>query len=229
MAKILLVEDEANVASFIQKGLSEQGFDVTVANNGETGYMLASEGHFDLIILDIIVPGKNGLDICRDLRQVCSSSTPIIMLSALGSTDQVVKGLETGADDYLSKPFKFQELLARVKVLLRRGQNPMMRAPELTFGDVVVNLDSRKAYRQGKEVRLTNREFDLLIYFLRNPGRVLSRTEILEHVWDINFDMGTNVIDVYVNYLRNKIDRDFSPRIIHTVVGTGYVLSEDPR
>jgi len=227
MNRILLVEDEANVASFISKGLSEKGYDVTVANDGESGFRAATQGDFSLIILDVILPGRNGMDICRDIRKAKGYSTPILMVTALGSTDQVVKGLETGADDYLTKPFKFQELLARVKVLQRRANAPSSANSELTYADVSVNLNARKVYRDTKEVRLSNREFDLLVYMMRNPGRVLSRTEILQQVWEVNFDMGTNVTDVYVNYLRNKLDKEFTNRLIHTVVGKGYMLQAE--
>lgn len=227
MNRILLIEDEANVASFISKGLGEQGYDVTVANDGESGFRAATQGDFNLIILDVILPGRNGMDICRDLRKAKGFGTPILMVTALGTTEQVVKGLETGADDYLTKPFKFQELLARVKVLQRRANAPAASNNELTYADVSVNLNTRKVYRDTKEVRLSNREFDLLVYMMRNPGRVLNRTEILQHVWEVNFDMGTNVTDVYVNYLRNKIDKEFGSRLIHTVVGKGYMLQSE--
>ncbi|MCC5929038.1 MAG: response regulator transcription factor [Cyclobacteriaceae bacterium] len=223
---ILLIEDEHNVASFITKGLEEEGMKVTVSHNGEEGLGLALKGKYDLIILDLILPGLDGLDVCKNLREEKGNETPVIMLTALDSTENIVAGLNTGADDYLPKPFKFQELLARIQAITRRVQkNSNHRV--LTFEDLSLNLDTKVVERAGKIIKLTAREFTLLEYFMRNPQKVLSRLEIFQHVWEVNFDLGTNIIDVYVNYLRNKVDKGFPIRLIHTVVGMGYVMKKD--
>jgi two-component system, OmpR family, copper resistance phosphate regulon response regulator CusR len=223
---ILLIEDEHNVASFITKGLEEEGMKVTASHNGEEGLGLALNGKYDLIILDLILPGLDGLDVCKNLREEKGNETPIIMLTALDSTENIVTGLNTGADDYLPKPFKFQELLARIQAITRRAQkNSNHRV--LSFEDLSLNLDTKVVERSGKIIKLTAREFTLLEFFMRNPQKVLSRLEIFQHVWEVNFDLGTNIIDVYVNYLRNKVDKSFSDRLIHTVVGMGYVMKKE--
>jgi two-component system copper resistance phosphate regulon response regulator CusR len=223
--KILLIEDEPSVASFIKRGLEEQGHEVTQAFDGTSGLQVARQHIFELIILDLILPHLNGLDVCKSLREEGYTQVPILMLTALSTTDDVVIGLEAGADDYLTKPFKFKELLARVNALARRKQiTPNQR--NLQVADLKIDLNAKKVSRSGIHIQLTAREFALLEYFVRNKGRVVSRVDILEQVWDLNFDTGTNVIDVYVNYLRKKIDKNFSPKLIHTVIGMGYVLKE---
>lgn len=223
--KILVIEDEESVSSFIRKGLEEQGYEVVQAFDGTTGLRAVVQNRFDLIILDIILPGMNGLEVCKKLREEGETSVPILMLTALGATEDVVTGLDAGADDYLPKPFKFKELLARVRALTRR-KNLSSTVKQLQVADLEMDLDSKIVKRGDKPVKLTAKEFNLLKYLINNKGRVVSRTDILENVWEVNFDMGTNVIDVYVNYLRNKIDKNFSPKLIHTVVGMGYVLKE---
>lgn len=223
---ILLIEDEHNVASFITKGLEEEGMNVTVSHNGEEGLGLALKGKYDLIILDLILPGLDGLDVCKNLREEQGNETPVIMLTALDNTENIVTGLNTGADDYLPKPFKFQELLARIQAITRRAQkNSNHRV--LSFEDLSLNLDTKVVERAGTIIKLTAREFTLLEFFMRNPQKVLSRLEIFQHVWEVNFDLGTNIIDVYVNYLRNKVDKGFPVRLIHTVVGMGYVMKKE--
>jgi len=234
MKKILLVEDEAHVVSFIKKGLSEEGFEVSVAFEGKTGLQMALENDFDLIILDIMLPEMNGLDICKSIRNE-NQQIPILFLTALGTPENVVLGLENGADDYLVKPFKFIELLARIRNLLRRidGNPSKTRQPEpdsehiYTFQDLKLNDYTKTVTRGGIEVSLTSTEFKLLLYFLKNKNRVLSRMDILEAVWGVDYDLGTNVVDVYVNYLRKKIDTKPDEKIIHTVIGMGYVLKEN--
>lgn len=223
--KILVIEDEQSVSSFIRKGLEEQGYEVTQAFDGSTGLRAAAQHRFDLLILDLILPGMNGLEVCKKLREGGEVAVPILMLTALGATEDVVAGLDAGADDYLAKPFKFKELLARVRALTRR-KNLSNATKQLQVADLEVDLDQKMVSRGDTPIKLTAKEFNLLEYLIRNKGRVVSRVDILENVWEVNFDMGTNVIDVYVSYLRNKIDKNFSPKLIHTVVGMGYVLKE---
>ncbi len=219
--KILLIEDEPGVSAFIKKGLEEQGYQVAVAFDGTTGLSLARKDPVDLLILDIILPQMNGHLVAKTLREE-GYDMPILMLTALGSTDDVVKGLDAGADDYLAKPFQFRELLARTRALTRRRSDSVNRI--LQIDDLTMDLHAKKVQRNDVEIRLTAREFHLLEYLLRNQGRVLSRVDILENVWEMSFDPGTNVIDVYVNYLRKKIDRNQGTKLIHTVVGMGYVM-----
>lgn len=219
--RILLVEDERKVADFIKKGLSEEGYAVDCAADGKEGMFMAEEGDYDLIILDILLPRFDGFQICRRLREKDISS-PIIMLTAVDSTEDKIKGLDTGADDYLTKPFSFEELLARIRALLRRGQSGTQA--KLEVADLILDPRTRQVIRAGKEIKLSNKEYAILEYFMRNPGRVITRTLLSEHVWNYDFESYTNVVDVYVNYLRNKIDRDFKPKLIHTVRGVGYVL-----
>lgn len=230
--KILLVEDEANVASFIRKGLSEEGYEVSLAFDGNTGLSMALAGNFDLIILDIMLPGINGLEVCRAIRKQ-NKQVAVLFLTALGTSENIVIGLETEADDYLIKPFKFIELLARIRTLLRRTEQPLLTTPPSVdeselyrFGDLVVNDYTKTVTRGERSIALTSTEYRLLLLFLKNPRRVLARMDILENVWGVGFDLGTNVVDVYVNYLRKKIDRDKTRKLIHTVIGMGYVLKE---
>jgi heavy metal response regulator len=219
--RILLVEDERKVADFVKKGLCEEGYAVDAAADGKEGLFMAEESVYDLIILDILLPGFDGFQTCRRLREK-GVSTPIIMLTAVDSTEDKVKGLDAGADDYLTKPFSFEELLARIRALLRRGKSEAQS--KLEVADLVMDPTTRRVTRNEKEIKLSNKEYAILEYFMRNPSRVLTRTLLCQHVWNYDFDSYTNVVDVYVNYLRNKIDRDFKPKLIHTVRGVGYVM-----
>ncbi|MBC8082776.1 MAG: response regulator transcription factor [Hymenobacter sp.] len=223
--KILLVEDEPKVASFLHKGLTEHQHTVEVATDGPTGLRLALAGTHDLIILDNLLPGLSGLDVCRQVR-AHNPAVPILMLTALGETDDKIRGLDAGADDYLVKPFAFQELLARLRALVRRRPEASSAAV-LHLADLTLDPASKRVQRAGQAIQLTAREFSLLEYLLRCKGRVISRVDILEHVWETSFDTGSNVIDVYINFLRKKIDKDFTPKLIHTLVGMGYVMKED--
>ncbi|GAA0534160.1 response regulator transcription factor [Chitinophaga japonensis] len=223
--KILLVEDEPNVVSLIKRGLAENGYEISVAPDGLSGLQMATTHDFDLIILDIMLPGVNGIEICRSIRRQ-NEQVPIMMLTALGTTENIVTGLDSGADDYLVKPFKLAELSARVRRLSRRMQHAGPVTSILQIADLELDTVSKSVRRAGRQLNLTATEYRLLEFLLRHQRRVLSRIEILEHVWDIDFNLGTNVVDVYVNYLRKKIDKDFTPRLIHTVVGMGYVMRE---
>ncbi|HZY78472.1 MAG TPA: response regulator transcription factor [Cyclobacteriaceae bacterium] len=229
MKKILLIEDESSLVSFILKGLGEEGYEVSTALDGVQGVKLALSNNYDLIILDIMLPGKNGLEVCREIRAQ-NKRVAILMLTALGTAENVVLGLETGADDYLVKPFKFIELLARMKNLLRRSDQSSQNEEEmyvLRFGDIELNDMTKTVKRADTTLSLTSTEYRLLMMFLKNPRKVLSRMDILEEVWGVNFDMNTNVVDVYVNYLRKKLEINSLPRLIHTVVGMGYVLKNE--
>lgn len=224
------MEDEPAVVSVISRGLAESGYEVSVAPDGLLGLEMARSSDFGLIILDVMLPGMNGVELCRQLRAE-KNSTPILMLTALGTTDNVVMGLDSGADDYLSKPYKFQELEARIRSLMRRQGGtvplPAANAPKLLrLGNLELNTDTRQASRNNRVFMLTATEYRLLEYLLCNPRKVLSRAEILEHVWGIDFNMNTKVVDVYVNYLRKKINREQEPELIHTIVGHGYMLKE---
>jgi heavy metal response regulator len=219
--RILIVEDEKKVASFLRRGLEAEHHEVDVAHDGDAGLSRALEDDYDLLVLDVMLPRRSGLDVVRALRER-GRRTPILMLTARAELSDKVSGLDVGADDYLTKPFEFEELLARVRALLRRGApagSPILRVADLTLDPA-----TRRVERAGRPIELTPREFALLEYFLRHPGRVLSRALIAEHVWGIHFDTLTNVIDVYVNYLRRKIDADFEPKLLHTARGVGYVL-----
>lgn len=228
--KILLVEDEINVVDFLKKGLDEANFEVSVALNGNTALSMAAESSFDLIILDIMLPDKNGIEVCRELRSR-HIKTPILFLTALGTSENIALGLNSGADDYLVKPFKFIELYARINALLRRTSY-IDNIPDdkarvtYTIGDLIIDDDAKTVARGDQKISLTATEYRLLLVLIKNKGKVLSRIDILESAWDINFNMGTNVVDVYINYLRKKIDGDFEHKLIHTVVGMGYVLKE---
>ena len=223
--KILLIEDEPNVVDFVRTGLQEQGFEVVVAYDGSTGLNLALKNTFDVIILDVILPQMNGWEVCKYIREKAINYAPIIMLTALNTTDDVVKGLDIGADDYIGKPFKFKELLARIRALSRRGKT-IIENKTLNVADLELDLLKKTVSRGGKEIQLTYREFNLLEYLMKNRNRVVSRIDLLENVWDIHYDLGSNVVDVYVNYLRNKVDKNFSSKLLHTVVGMGYILKE---
>ncbi len=216
----MLVEDEQNVAAFIRKGLEEEFYAVDMAEDGKEGLALATSREYDLIILDLMLPEMGGIEVCKRLR-TAGLKTPILMLTALDSVGKKVEGLESGADDYLTKPFAFSELLARIRALLRRIPDSIN---ELSIGDLRVDLLSRRVYRGDKEIVLTQKGFAILEYLLRNKGRVLTRTQIIENVWGYNHDPHTNVVDVHIKFLREKIDTGYPKRIIHTVRGAGYVL-----
>lgn len=224
--KILVIEDEPKVASFIKRGLEELSFEVDVAFDGMIGEKLALTRKYDVIVLDIIIPGKNGIELCRKLKAV-KAEVPVLMLTALGTTEDKITGFEAGADDYLLKPFEFAELVARVKALTRRNKiAPFTNAHTLEFADLKLDLDKKVAIRGGSVIHLTAKEFLLLEYFIRNRDRVISRPELAEKIWDVTFDTGTNVVEVYINILRKKIDRDFPQKLLHTRIGLGYILSE---
>jgi DNA-binding response OmpR family regulator len=229
MKSILLVEDDMEVASFIRKGLTEEGYQVTVTFDGSSGLQTALANYFDVIILDLMLPGINGLEVCRGIRKE-NRKVSILFLTALGTAENVVIGLESEADDYLIKPFKFIELLARIKSLLRRSDialRPFQVTDEIyQVSDLQINDYTKTVKRGVQTISLTSTEYRLLLLLIKNPMRVFSRMEILELVWGINFNLGTNVVDVYVNYLRKKLDKGKSNKLIHTVVGMGYVLKE---
>lgn len=219
--RVLVIEDEQKMAELIKLGLEEEGMEVETAYEGETGLELGRANHHDLIILDLGLPGRDGLEIARALRN-SGVKTPILILTAQDSTEMKVRGLDSGADDYLTKPFAFAEMLARLRALLRRTHSE--DSTVLQIGDLTLNLISRKVSRAGSEVQLTNKEFALLEYFMRHADQIISRETLSEKVWEETFDTLTNVIDVYINYLRNKIDRNYEPKMIHTVRGVGYML-----
>jgi DNA-binding response OmpR family regulator len=220
--RVLVVEDDASIRTFISRGLSEGGFAVDVASTGPEGLLKAQSAEYDAAVIDVMLPGRDGLGIVAELRR-SGIRTPVLILTARRSVEDRVRGLETGADDYLIKPFAFPELLARVQALIRRAQGTP-DAVELTFADLHLNRLSRRVERDGREIDLRPREFALLELLMRNPGRVVSKTMILSHVWGYDFDPGSNVVDVLVFRLRDKIDRGFSPALLHTVRGVGYVL-----
>jgi len=222
--KILVVEDEKKVASFIKRGLEEEKFEVDVAYDGEDGFQKLLDGSYGLVILDVMLPKKDGLSVVKELR-IRKILTPVLMLTAKDTVDDIVAGLNSGSDDYLTKPFAFAELLARVRALLRRSEQE--RGAEIRFADLRLDPVTHKVWRKDKEIDLTAKEYSLLEFFMRNPNQVLTRTTIAENVWDYIFDSFTNIIDVYVNYLRKKIDRDADKKLIHTVRGVGYILKEE--
>lgn len=225
MFKIGLAEDDLKIASLTKTGLEEQGYQVTVVANGEQAFEVFQESTFHMLILDVMMPGLNGIELCKAIRAT-NADLPILMLTALGSIDDKVSGLRSGADDYLVKPFHFKELLARIEALLRRyGKATDTKNPHiLTFEDLNVDTYSKQVTRAGISIDLTAKEYTLLELFIRNPNRLLSRQYIAENAWDISFDTGTNVIDVYVNFLRNKIEKGFERKLIHTKIGMGYIF-----
>ena len=220
--RLLLVEDDVKIASFILKGLRAAGYAVDHAPDGEEGLRLALTEPYDAAVIDLMLPGRNGLSLIREMRAE-KVNTPVLILSAKGSVDDRVKGLETGGDDYLTKPFAFSELLARVQALIRRAGG-ISDPTRLTVGDLTVNLLAREVVRGGKRIELQPREFSLLEYLMRNAGRIVSKTMIMEHVWDYHFDPQTNVVEARISRLREKIDRDADQKLIRTVRGAGYVL-----
>ena len=223
--KVLIIEDEQKVAKALEQGLEEHQISCELAFDGQIGKRLALRNFYDIILLDVILPGMNGFDVCRELRQA-GINTPVLMLTALDTTDDKLSGFDVGADDYLSKPFEFRELLARIRSIVNRCSGVMQTSNLLRFADLELNLDTQTASRGGRTIELTAKEFALMEYLIRNKGRVLSKAEIADKVWDINFDTGTNVIEVYVNYLRKKVDKDFPNKLIHTQIGKGYILKE---
>jgi len=222
--KILIVEDEQKIADTLKLGLSENGFDVEVAYDGNIGYKLFQQHPFNLVVLDINLPGINGYDLCKLMRGK-NSKIPIVMLTALSSIDDKIEGYDAGADDYIVKPFEFKELLMKIRVMFKRTINQNIPVgTTLKAGDLVMNLDSKEVNRGGTTINLTAKEFQLLEYLLRNKNRLVTRADIAVNVWDIDFDTNTNVIDVYINYVRNKIDKHFDQKLIQTHVGMGYIL-----
>jgi DNA-binding response OmpR family regulator len=224
--RLLIVEDEKKIAAALKKGLTENGYHVEMAFDGLIGKKLFLSHSYDLVILDINLPALNGYELCKIIRNH-NQQVPVIMLTALSSTEDKIEGFDAGADDYVIKPFEFKELLVRIRALLKRTMYQQLPTGNiLKVGGLEMNLDTKEVKREGQQILLTAKEFQLLEYFMRNRNRVLSRADIAESVWDIDFDTKTNVIDVYVNYLRNKIDKHFSTRLIHTQVGMGYILKE---
>lgn len=221
--RVLIVEDERKISDFIRRGLKEEGYSVDAAYDGEEGHFLAATGEYDLIVLDIMLPKIDGINLCRKLREE-KIAVPIMMLTAKDSVRDRVKGLDSGADDYLIKPFAFEEFLARIRALLRKRDTDAVT--KMQVSDLALDLMTHKVSRSGREIELTTKEYALLEYLMRNAGTVVTRTMISEHVWDVNFDTYTNVIDVYINYLRNKIDRGHKDKLIHTLRGRGYVLKK---
>ena len=219
--RILVVEDERKIAQFIKRGLKEEGYAVDAGYDGEEGHFLATTNDYDAIILDVMLPKMDGIALCRKLREE-KVTTPLIMLTAKGETHDKVSGLNSGADDYLTKPFDFEELLARVRAQLRKKERAS--ATKLKVGDLEMDLLTHRITRAGQEIELTTKEYALLEFFMRDPGQVKTRTMIAEHVWDIHFDTDTNVIDVFVSYLRRKIDQGFKKKLLQTVRGRGYIL-----
>lgn len=222
--RILIVEDDKKVAAFLKKGLREENYAVDVCHDGEEAVFQIQVNQYDLVILDVMLPVKNGFSVCREIRQE-GILTPVLMLTARDRLEDKVKGLQEGADDYLAKPFAFEELLARIKALLRRSQDYKTRT--LKVGELELDPVSRKITREGKSITLTGKEYALLEYLMRNKGRIITQTMIIEHVWDMNFEGLSNVVNVYINHLREKIDKGFAKKYIHTVRGVGYKIDEN--
>ncbi len=224
--RVLIIEDEPKVALFIEKGLNENGYITDIAYDGVMGKKLVEQNIYNAIILDVNLPLINGYELCAHIRTF-NKQIPIIMLTAFSSLDNKLDGFNSGADDYLIKPFEFRELLARVKALMNRSSNQGQVGNTLKVDDLEMNLDTKSVTRGGRKIELTAKEFALLLFFIRSKGRMITRSEIAEKVWDINFNTGTNIVDVYVNFLRKKIDKDFPKKLIHTQIGMGYILRDD--
>lgn len=222
--RILIVEDDKKLGTFLKKGLKEEQYAVDVSRNGNDALFYAQVNDYDVIILDLMLPGKDGMDVCRELREK-SVFTPILMLTAKDTVEDKISGLSEGADDYLTKPFSFAELLARIRALLRRKQDYTENV--LKVGDLELDPIRRKVTRAGKEMSLTGKEYGVLEYLMRNKGRILTEWMILEHVWDMNYEGTSNVVNVYINHLRNKIDKGKEKKLIHTVRGYGYKIDEN--
>jgi DNA-binding response OmpR family regulator len=223
--KILVVEDEQKIADFLIEGLVEQNYTVDYAADGQKGAQLAIKNQYDVILLDVIIPVMNGVELCKLIKSN-TPDTPVLMLTALGTTEDKLIGFDAGADDYLVKPFEFKELLARIKALTRRSQNSEQPKNMLKVADLILALDKKIAFRSEKMIALTAKEFSLLEFLMRNKGKVFSRLDIVEKVWDLNFDTGTNIVEVYVNILRKKVDKDFSNKFIHSLICLGYIMEE---
>ncbi len=226
MHSILIIEDEKRVADLLKKGLEESGYKTVVAYDGEMGLRLFKTNSFQLVISDVILPKMNGFELCSEIRKV-DERVPIMMLTALGSADDKLEGFESGADDYMVKPFDFRELTARVKALLKRNKGSVVAQPtEIKYSDITIDLNLKEVSRNGVKIKLSPKEYNLLLYMVENAEKVISRVDIAEKVWNTHFDTGTNFIDVYINYLRKKIDRDFDIKLIHTKPGMGFILSD---
>jgi len=221
--KLLIVEDEPNLLSILRKGLAESNNEVSVALDGTTALEMLQDYTFDVVVLDVMLPDVNGIEICRRLR-ASKNFVPVLLLTALGTSENIVTGLNAGADDYLVKPFKFGELEARLNALYRRAHQDVEKIDTITISDLEINGRAKTVKRQGESIVLTAKEFKLLYYLAKNKGNIVSRDQILDNVWDINFDMNTNVVDVYITYLRKKIDKPFATKLIHTIKGLGYVI-----
>lgn len=229
MHKILVIEDEQRVAQLIKTGLCELGFDAAVAYDGDMGLRLFKSGGFSLVVSDVILPGMNGFELCREIRKL-NPDVPVLMLTALGSTDDKLDGFDAGADDYMVKPFDFRELAARINILLKRrtvnGHTDV--SSEVRYADLLIDKRTSKVSRSGTDIKLSPKEYKLLLYMAENADRIITRDEISEKVWDTHFDTGTNFIDVYINYLRKKVDRDFDVKLIHTRTGMGFIFTDKP-
>lgn len=224
--RVLVIDDEVKVVDFLRRGLNDSGFEVEVAFDGEMGFRRASGKSYDLIILDLVLPEMNGFQVCRKLREM-QVNVPILMLTAMETIDDKLEGFQAGADDYLTKPFEFNELLARLKALAKRSVTGKRSGAVLTVADLELDLERKIARRGSSIIELTAKEYSLLEYLLKNMGKVVSRSEIAEKVWDISFDTGTNTVDVYINLLRKKIDKNFDKKLIQTKIGMGYTIDSD--
>ncbi len=223
---LLIIEDERKTADSLKKGLEESGYVVDVAYDGLAGLTLAQKNNYNLIVSDIILPKLNGVELCRQIS-ARQSNVPILLLSALDTKDDVVSGLEAGADDYMTKPFDFRELLARVRILTKRKDASHPELTLLNFSEITMNLNNKEVLRAGVPIELTSKEFKLLEYFIRKPNTIISRSELAKEIWNIDFNTGTNIVEVYINYLRNKIDKPFGKKLIHNLHGMGYILKEE--
>ena len=222
---ILIIEDDERMAELIRRGLEENGYNVTLATDGGEGLSIALENHFDVVVTDILLPTKNGLELCKELKKA-NEKYPIIMLTALGTTDDKIDGFDAGADDYMVKPFEMRELTARINALIKRSR--LENTEEIIrIADLELDQRTKTVKRGGKELNLTPKEFNLLAYMMTNKGRVLSKSEIAEKVWDMSFDTGTNFIEVYISFLRRKVDKGYDKKLIHTKSGMGFILKED--
>lgn len=228
MIKILVVEDEQRVAELLKRGLEESGYQVELAYDGVWGLRLFRAGEFQMVISDVILPKKSGFELCKEIRNI-NNRVPVLMLTALGTTDDKLDGFDAGADDYMVKPFDFRELDARIKVLLKRRLPgiPETQLTELVYADLRIDRQTKTVYRQEREIKLSPKEYNLLLYMAENPERLLTRVEIADKVWNTHFDTGTNFIDVYINYLRKKIDRDYDVKLIHTKPGMGFIFRQE--
>lgn len=226
MMKILIIEDEKKLAAILKEGLEEQAYFVDLAYDGEIGLEKALSTKYDLVIIDIILPRLSGLEVCRKIRTK-NDELPIIMLTALGTTEDKLAGFDSGADDYIIKPFEFRELLARIKAQTKKTMKPKSVPQIYQTKSITLHIDNKVCVREGKEIKLTIKEYSLLEYFILNQNRVITRSELADKVWNIRFDTGTNIVDVYVNYLRKKIEKGFEKKLIHTHVGIGYIFKED--